>query len=113
MSHLSLLCLCAILILLVVPREVVAVAEQERQVGGDTSLKFRSDGTFRIVFFTDLHFGWTDSLDERTQCKISALAMSLNAYEGCGESREFGLAISPSYHQFTFLHCLIRRKHVN
>ena len=68
MTRLSLVFLCIVLIPVVVPRELAVVSVQERQVDGGSSLRFRSDGTFRIVFFTDLHFGWTDALDESTCC---------------------------------------------
>jgi hypothetical protein len=39
-------------------------------------LRFRSDGTFKVMFFTDLHFGWSDELDATTQRVMDSMLVS-------------------------------------
>lgn len=65
MTRLGLALLSTVVLLLSLPLLIAATSTSQGPVGSN-ALKFNADGTFRIAFLTDLHFGWTDDLDERT-----------------------------------------------
>lgn len=51
-------CICIVSIVLVLCVAVGCTPLPEAQ-----TLKFREDGTFKVLFLADLHFGWSDDLD--------------------------------------------------